>query len=178
MVSKGRILLIYDKECPACDYYCHMVRIRESVGELVLVDARQAYDLSLSSYASAQLQAHSETAIQPVSTSREYASDESNTCAQESVAVINEVTRRGLDIDQGMVLAVAGQLYYGADAIHALALIGSRAGCLNRIHYWVFSSPRVSAVMYPILRTLRNGLLKVLRKTKINNLQQGSHQRF
>lgn len=34
------IYLIYDKQCPACDNYCQMVRIRESVGELVLIDAR------------------------------------------------------------------------------------------------------------------------------------------
>ena len=34
------ILLVYDKQCPACDYYCNLVRIRESVGRLVLVDAR------------------------------------------------------------------------------------------------------------------------------------------
>ncbi len=35
------IYLIYDKQCPACDNYCQIVRIRESVGELVLIDARQ-----------------------------------------------------------------------------------------------------------------------------------------
>ncbi|MEX0733605.1 MAG: DCC1-like thiol-disulfide oxidoreductase family protein [Steroidobacteraceae bacterium] len=34
------ILLVYDKQCPACDYYCNLVRIRESSGRLVLVDAR------------------------------------------------------------------------------------------------------------------------------------------
>ncbi len=34
------ILLVYDKECPACNYYCNLARIRESVGNLVLVDAR------------------------------------------------------------------------------------------------------------------------------------------
>ena len=35
------IILVYDKECPACNNYCQMVRIRESVGELKLVDARE-----------------------------------------------------------------------------------------------------------------------------------------
>lgn len=34
------ILLVYDKQCPACDYYCNLARIREAVGRLVLVDAR------------------------------------------------------------------------------------------------------------------------------------------
>ena len=34
------IILVYDKECPACDLYCKLVRIRESIGKLILVDAR------------------------------------------------------------------------------------------------------------------------------------------
>ena len=35
------ILLVYDKQCPACDFYCNIVRIRESAGQLELVDARE-----------------------------------------------------------------------------------------------------------------------------------------
>ena len=34
------ILLVYDKECPACNYYCNLARIRASVGNLVLINAR------------------------------------------------------------------------------------------------------------------------------------------
>jgi hypothetical protein len=33
MNGGAEVLVIYDKQCPACDYYCNMVRIRESVGE-------------------------------------------------------------------------------------------------------------------------------------------------
>lgn len=40
MSGSQDILLVYDKECPACNYYCNLARIRESVGNLVLVDAR------------------------------------------------------------------------------------------------------------------------------------------
>lgn len=35
------IILIYDKDCPACNAYCQLVRIRQSVGELTLVNARE-----------------------------------------------------------------------------------------------------------------------------------------
>ncbi|GJM09377.1 MAG: hypothetical protein DHS20C11_16530 [Lysobacteraceae bacterium] len=34
------IFLVYDKQCPACDFYCNLVRIRDDIGELELVDAR------------------------------------------------------------------------------------------------------------------------------------------
>lgn len=33
-------MLVYDKECPACDYYCNLARIPASAGSLVLVNAR------------------------------------------------------------------------------------------------------------------------------------------
>ena len=130
------ILLIYDKECPACDNYCQVVRVRESVGELKIVNARENSD------------------------------------------VMNEISAKGLDIDQGMVLKMAGQLYYGSDAIHALALISSKSGVFNRLNYWIFKSKTVSAFLYPMLRFCRNLLLKMLGKTKINNLGLDNNQKF
>jgi len=135
-MSQEEILLIYDKECPACDNYCQVVRIRESVGKLTIIDARQ------------------------------------------NSKVMEEVTKDGLDIDQGMVLKMGGQLYYGSDAIHALALISSKSGIFNRLNYWMFRSKRVSYVLYPVLRFLRNLLLRMLGKTKINNLGQSGNEKF
>ena len=135
-MSREEILLVYDRECPACNSYCQVVRIRESIGDLRIVDAR------------------------------------------ENSEVMDEITSRGLDIDQGMVLKMGGQLYYGSDAMHALALIGRRSGILNRMNYWVFKSRTASAVLYPILRFFRNLLLKILRKTKINNLEIGGNDKF
>jgi len=135
-MKREEILLVYDRECPACNAYCQVVNIRESVGDLRIVDAR------------------------------------------EDSEVMKEITSQGLDIDQGMVLKMGGQLYYGADAIHALALIGSRSGILNRMNYWMFKSKTVSSVLYPILRFCRNLLLKILGKTKINNLNREGNDKF
>jgi predicted DCC family thiol-disulfide oxidoreductase YuxK len=133
---KPDILLVYDDECPACDNYCRMVRIRETVGTLKLVNAR------------------------------------------ESSEVMQEITRQGLDIDQGMVLKVGDVLYYGSDAIHALSLMGSPSGVFNRLNHWLFRSKRRARLLYPLLRSCRNLLLKVLRKTKINNLGLQGNDRF
>ena len=130
------ILLVYDRECPACHAYCQIVNIRESVGELKLVDAR------------------------------------------EDSEVMREITAQGLDIDQGMVLKMGEQLYYGSDAIHALALIGSRSGWFNRINYQIFKSQTISSVLYPVLRFFRNLLLKLLGKSKINNLDIEDNHHF
>jgi predicted DCC family thiol-disulfide oxidoreductase YuxK len=135
-VTTREILLVYDKECPVCDAYCRIVRIRESVGELRLINAR------------------------------------------EDTAVMAEITGQGLDIDQGMVLQVDGVLYYGPDAIHALSLMSSASGAFNRINHWIFRSKSRSRLLYPLLRSGRNLLLKALRKTKINNLQVPGNDRF
>ena len=130
------ILLVYDRECPACNAYCQVIQIRKSVGNLRIVDARED-------------------------------SDE-----------LKEITSKGLDIDQGMVLKMGDQLYFGSDAIHALALIGSRSGVFNRLNYWIFKSKTVSKVLYPVLKFCRNILLKILGKSKINNLGTENNHKF
>ncbi len=135
-MSREEILLVYDRECPACNNYCQVIRIREDVGELKIVNAR------------------------------------------ENSEVRDEITEMGLDIDQGMVLKMGGQIYYGADAIHTLALISSKSGIFNRANYWIFKSKSLSAILYPILRTCRNLLLKILRKSKINNLGISGNDKF
>ena len=135
-MSRPEILLIYDKECPACNTYCQIIKIRETVGNLIIIDARKKSE------------------------------------------ILNEITKSGLDIDQGMVLKMEKQLYYGSDAIHALALISSRSGLFNRVNYWIFKSKLTSSLLYPVLRLLRNLLLKVLGKTKINNLGKPGNDKF
>ena len=134
--SADEFLLVYDKQCPACENYCQMVRIRESVGKLTLVDAR------------------------------------------DNPPVMHEITAAGLDIDDGMVLKMHGKLYYGSDAIHALSLLSTRSGIFNRLNYHIFSSPKVSKILYPVLAACRALLLKLLRRTRINNLAKSGNDRF
>ena len=136
MSDVPEVSVVYDKQCPACDYYCTMVQIRETVGNLVLIDAR------------------------------------------EGGPIMEEITERGLDIDQGIVVKVGSELYYGSEAIHVLALMGTNRGFFNRLAYWSFRSKAVSRVLYPVLRACRNLLLKILRKTKINNLGAQGNDRF
>jgi len=136
-MKNKQIFLIYDEECPMCDNYCRMVNIRESVGELILVNAREESQL------------------------------------------LTAITQRGLNIDQGMVLVVNDNFYYAGQAINMLSLMSSRNGQFNQLNYWVFRSKRVSRILYPILRSCRNLVLKLLDKTKINNLSsQATNNRW
>ncbi|MEP1742941.1 MAG: DCC1-like thiol-disulfide oxidoreductase family protein [Kangiellaceae bacterium] len=134
---KQKIYLVYDEECPLCDNYCRMVNIRKSVGELVLINAR------------------------------------------EDNQQIKQISDRGLDIDQGMVLIIDEAYYYASEAINVLALISSNNGLFNKFNHWCFKSKRLSRITYPLLRSFRNLLLKLMGKTKIDNLSKhSSNSRF
>ncbi len=98
--------------------------------------------------------------------------------ARTNPEVMKEITARDLDIDQGMILKMNDQFYYGADAIHKLALIASPSTVFNRFNIWIFRSRRRAELLYPVLRACRNFLLKLLRRTKINNLGLPNNEWF
>ena len=91
---------------------------------------------------------------------------------------MQRITAAGYDIDEGMVLIVDNQLYYGADAIHRLALLSTNNGLFNRFASWTFRSKQRSRLLYPALKVFRNLLLKSLGKTRINNLNTPGNDRF
>jgi predicted DCC family thiol-disulfide oxidoreductase YuxK len=97
--------------------------------------------------------------------------------AREDTPILREITRRGLDIDEGMVLEAEGEIFYGAAALQALAARAT-GGARSRVNRWVFGSLRRSRILYPALRSARNGLLKILRRTRINNLGRPNNERF
>ena len=98
--------------------------------------------------------------------------------AREPSAVMDEITARDLDIDEGMVLRVGDRYYYGADAINELARLSSRAGLFNRLAHIAFCSHAVARVLYPVMKLCRNLLLKLLGRTRINNLRRPNNERF
>lgn len=90
--------------------------------------------------------------------------------ARQPGPLMDEITRAGLDIDQGMVLKLRGQLYYGDVAIYMIALMSTRAGWFNRLTYLFFGTPLAARIFYPAGKAFRNVLLKVLGISYINNL--------
>lgn len=81
-----------------------------------------------------------------------------------------KITQSGLDIDEGMVVEVAGELYYGAEAIHKLAELDGLLGWFGALNRVMFRHVRVARLLYPAMRWVRNGLLEVLGVRRINNL--------
>ena len=136
MTDKRTIEIVYDKQCPVCDYYCRKFDAASREDEVLRTDAREPSD------------------------------------------ALDDITALGLDVDEGMVVKVDDRLHYGSDAIHELALLSSGKGLVNGIGRLVFRSKRAAALLYPLLKACRNLLLKLLGRTRINNLEQPGRDRF
>jgi len=121
------VIIVYDGECPFCQKYIDLLRLRASVGTVRLVDAR---------------------------------SDD---------PIVGDVLQRGFDLDQGMIVIIGERFYHGASAMQVLAMLSTGVGWFNRFNFYVFRSKRVSTVLYPVLRTGRNFVLRVLGRKPINS---------
>ena len=85
-----------------------------------------------------------------------------------------EVTRRGLDLDEGMVIAADGRLHHGADAVTFLARFDASTSPAATAANAVIRFRWVAGIAYPLLRAIRNGLLKRRRIGRIDNLRLGA----
>ena len=126
MTDNATLTLLYDGDCPVCNRYVTMLRLREQFGELKLLDARQESSLR------------------------------------------TRVEQQGLDLNQGFALFVDEELYFGDDAIHALALMSSRSGLFNRVNHFVFRHAALARLLYPVLAAGRGLLLKLLGRKLID----------
>lgn len=74
-----------------------------------------------------------------------------------------------VDLDRGMVVAMDGRLYHGAEAMHVLALMTTPTGPFNRLMRRVFASRRWSRIAYPPLVAGRNLTLRLLGRPRIGS---------
>lgn len=134
MTAPIKVSVVYDPECPVCDFYCRRIEPGQDTS-VELVDARN------------------DSTIMP------------------------EITARNWDIDEGMVVKIGDELYYGSEAIHQLALVSGARGTVRPMSR-LFRSRSIALRLYPLLRNVRNGLLKLLGKSRINNLRRAGSDRF
>lgn len=89
--------------------------------------------------------------------------------ARKGGALVDDLTKQGFDLDEGMVVIHQGKTYHGADAVQMMALHSRSDGLLGRLNHIIFRSSARSRALYPILRFGRNTLLRILGRKKINN---------
>jgi predicted DCC family thiol-disulfide oxidoreductase YuxK len=88
-----------------------------------------------------------------------------------SPEIIAELTEQGFDLDEGMVLKLNGEYFYGEDCVHRLALLSTSFGFFNTVNAFIFRHQIVSALLYPILKAGRRMVLILLGRNKIHNLK-------
>src|SRR5262245_11758090 len=87
--------------------------------------------------------------------------------ARTGHAAARELAARGYDLDEGMALIDGERIYFGDECVNRLALMSTPVGVFNRLNAAIFRSPRLSALLYPLLRTGRNAVLWLLGRPKI-----------
>jgi len=113
-LAEARGLIIYDGDCMFCQNYTRLLRLREAVGGVELVDARSG-DPRVTHY-----------------------------------------WRQGYDLNEGMLFVYKDQVHYGAAAINVLASLSSSSSTFNRVNRAIFSSIRMSRLLYPVLKIGRH----------------------
>ena len=73
--------------------------------------------------------------------------------------IVSQVIDQGYNLDQGMVVLYADETYYGAEAVHLLALLSSKRRLFNQINHWVLRSKFRAKLLYPLLRLGRRIVL-------------------
>ncbi len=86
--------------------------------------------------------------------------------------------RLGINVDQGMVVELDNEIYWGDKALHILALLSSRQDAFNRLNFAIFSNKWASALFYPLLRMFRNFTLFILGRRFINQGNGSSESLF
>ncbi|HCM82990.1 MAG TPA: hypothetical protein DIS76_00305 [Rhodospirillaceae bacterium] len=91
--------------------------------------------------------------------------------ARKPSGLMDEMTAKGVDIDQGMIVKIGDDIYSGPDAMHILSLLNTPSGIFNRLIAWLFRSMKVAVILYPLLRAYRNMILRLMRIPMIQNIK-------
>lgn len=82
-----------------------------------------------------------------------------------------EVTRRGLSLDEGMVIYADGRFHHGKDALIFVARFGDPSDSVTLLGKILFRFKPVARCLYPLLRAVRNGLLRMKGVEPIGNIE-------
>lgn len=88
--------------------------------------------------------------------------------ARQCPDIVCQFLEQGIDLDEGLVVTTGNEVHHGADAMHVLSALTNRHGFWNRAMTWMFGTQQSSRIIYPVFRTGRNFLLRLLRRPRLN----------
>jgi predicted DCC family thiol-disulfide oxidoreductase YuxK len=89
--------------------------------------------------------------------------------ARAHPALVAEHAAAGRPIDDGMVVAIGGEMHYGAEATRKLAEIGQPATRARAFLLWFVGQAPWANALYPVLSAGRRGLLRLLGRPLIGS---------
>jgi predicted DCC family thiol-disulfide oxidoreductase YuxK len=92
--------------------------------------------------------------------------------------LLEEINRRGLDLDEGMVIYANDTFYHGKQALTFMAQYGEAKNPFMAVFKSLFWSNTLAKLMYPWLRGTRNWLLRQKHVERIDNLQLKNQPTF
>lgn len=85
--------------------------------------------------------------------------------------LVLEINRRGLDLDEGMVIFANERFYHGKEALKFMSSYGDSGNMFMTFFKGLFWSDSLSRIAYPWMRGTRNWLLRRKGAGRIDNLQ-------
>ncbi len=81
--------------------------------------------------------------------------------ARKQPCVAEVCKRAGFDLNEGVLVSHAGNLFFGHQALSYLNQVGSLQGWVGSIMAIFLRRPVFSRIAYPLLKTMRSVLLKI-----------------
>ena len=78
-----------------------------------------------------------------------------------------DFAKRGCDVDEGMIVQLNDEIYFGYEAVHIIAVLSNENKVLGRVYNLLFSNRVFVRFLYPFMRAGRNFTLFLLRRDKI-----------
>jgi predicted DCC family thiol-disulfide oxidoreductase YuxK len=88
--------------------------------------------------------------------------------ARDGGALMESIKKRGIDLNEGMVLILDDEYYFGSECMHRLALMSTGSGWFNALNATIFSRPLVAKLLYPCLKFGRRITLRLLGRSKLD----------
>lgn len=87
-----------------------------------------------------------------------------------NAAMQNEMRAKGMDPNEGMLVVIEGNYYYGSDAIWILSKLTARRGLKNKILAQLFSNRVFASRIYPFMKAGRRLALRLLGRKPISDI--------
>jgi predicted DCC family thiol-disulfide oxidoreductase YuxK len=74
----------------------------------------------------------------------------------------------GYDLDEGMIVAVSDQIYYGPEAVMVLARLSARPTLWDRLCLRLFTRTTIANTLYAVMKAARSLALRLRGRTRIS----------